>query len=149
MRLPHKMREQWIKGRKLLYRGYSDLEVAKELGIEKEDWLEVRKVCSGPPLELKEQANPTEALEASELDFAKVYLDAASIAIEQCCQTHAETLQEMEVYLSGTGSRVPTHSVDELLEAAGCQTTDWSEVEISLLEGAEELGNGRIQASLF
>jgi len=55
----------------------------------------------------------------------------------------------MEVYLSGTGSRVPTHSVDELLEAAGCQTTDWSEVEISLLEGAEELGNGRIQASLF
>lgn len=149
MRLPHKMREQWVKGRKLLYRGHSDLEVAAQLGIEKEDWLEVRKVCSGPPLELKEQANPTEALEASELDFAKVYLDAATIAIEQCRQTHSETLQEMEVYLSGTGSRVPTHSADELLEAAGCQTTDWSEVEISLLEGTEELGNGRFQASLF
>ena len=149
MRLPHKMREQWVKGRKLLYRGHSDLEVAAELGIGKEDWLEVRKVCSGPPLELKEQANPTEALEASELDFAKIYLDAASLAIEQCREDHSETLREMEVYLSGTGSRVPIHSVDELLEAAGCQTTDWSEVEMYLLEGAEDLGNGRIQASLF
>jgi len=65
VRLSHKMRERWIKGRKLLYRGSTDLEVAQALEITKEEWLEVRKVCSGPPLELKEQAQPTDPLEPS------------------------------------------------------------------------------------
>ena len=69
LRLSHKMRERWVKGRKLLYRGSSDIEIAKELGIDRQEWQEIRKVCSGPPLELKEQAKPTEALEASEIDF--------------------------------------------------------------------------------
>ena len=69
-----------MKGRKLLYRGSTDLEVAAALGITKEEWLEVRKVCSGPPLELKEQAKPTAPLEPSEIDFAKMYLDIAEEA---------------------------------------------------------------------
>ncbi len=149
MRLPHRMREQWVRGRKLLYRGSSDLEVAKELGISKEDWLETRKVCSGPPLELKEQAKPTEPLEASEMDFAQMYLDIASKAIETVAEEHESVLDNMEVYLSGTGSRVPIRSVDALLDASGCHVTDWSEVEIQLEDGIKDFGNGRVQTSLF
>lgn len=149
MRLSHKMRERWVKGRKLLYRGATDLEVARELGIEKEEWLEVRKVCSGPPLELKEQAKPTDPLEPSEIDFAAMYLKSAADAMENLQEGHGEALESMEVYLSGTGNRIPTESVDALLNAAGCHATNWDEIEIELVDGLEDLGNGRMQASLF
>jgi RNA polymerase sigma-B factor len=147
VRLSHKMRERWVKGRKLLYRGATDLEVAKELGITRQEWQEVRKVCSGPPLELKEQAKPTEPLEAGEIDFAKMYLEMADVAIEQV--DHSETIGAIEVYLSGTGSKVPRTAVDTVLNAAGCHTTNWDEDEIAILEGYDDLGNGRIQPSLF
>lgn len=148
VRLSHKMRERWIKGRKLLYRGSTDIEIAKELGITREEWQEVRKVCSGPPLELKEQAKPTEALEASEIDFGLMYLGLAEQVLDGL-SSHSGTLDKLEVYLSGTGTKVPTSSVDELLAAAGCRTTDWSEMEIDLIEGYEDLGGGRVQGSLF
>ena len=148
VRLSHKMRERWIKGRKLLYRGSTDIEIAKELGITREEWQEVRKVCSGPPLELKEQAKPTEPLEASEIDFGLMYLELAKGAIERL-EGHSDTMDKLEVYLSGTGNRLPTVAVDELLSAAGCRVTDWSDMEIDLLEGYEDLGNGRVQGSLF
>ena len=148
VRLSHKMRERWVKGRKLLYRGSTDIEIAKELGITREEWQEVRKVCSGPPLELKEQAKPTEALEASEIDFGQMYLELASQALDSLGD-HSSTLEKLEVYLSGTGSRLPTDAVDELLAAAGCRTTDWSDADISLIEGYDDLGDGRVQGSLF
>jgi RNA polymerase sigma-B factor len=148
VRLSHKMRERWVKGRKLLYRGSTDIEIAKELGITREEWQEVRKVCSGPPLELKEQAKPTEALEASEIDFGQMYLELASQALDSLGD-HSGTLEKLEVYLSGTGNRLPTAAVDELLAAAGCRTTDWSDADISLIEGYDDLGDGRVQGSLF
>ena len=147
VRLSHKMRERWVKGRKLLYRGSTDLEVAQALGITKEDWLEVRKVCSGPPLELKEQAKPTDPLEPSEIDFANIYLQAAEEAIERI--SPEKPLQALEVYLSGNGSVIPRGDVNSFLEAAGCAATDWSEDEIDLIDGWTELGNGRLQGSLF
>lgn len=121
--------------------------MAKELGITRQEWQEVRKVCSGPPLELKEQAKPTEPLEAGEIDFAKMYLEMADVAIEQV--DHSETIGAIEVYLSGTGSKVPRTAVDTVLNAAGCHTTNWDEDEIAILEGYDDLGNGRIQPSLF
>jgi len=148
LRLSHKMRERWVKGRKLLYRGSTDIEIAKELGIDRQEWQEIRKVCSGPPLELKEQAKPTEALEASEIDFGAMYLELAKGAIERLVD-HAEVLSQLEIYLSGTGDRLPTEAVDKMLAAAGCRGTDWAEVDIELIEGYEELGGGRYQASLF
>ena len=148
MRLTHKMRERWVKGRKMLYRGASDIEVAKELAISLEEWIEVRKVCSGPPLELKEQAKPTEPLEAGEIDFAKMYVELAAQAIEGLSD-HSETLDQLEIYLSGTGKRLPTEAVDELLIAAGCRATDWTTAELDLLEGYDDLGDGRLQGSLF
>lgn len=147
MRLSHKMRERWVKGRKLLYRGSTDIEIAKALGITREEWQEVRKVCSGPPLELKEQAKPTEPLEAEEIDFGQMYLDMAEQAIDHV--DHVEVISAMEVYLSGTGDRVPTEAVDELLNAAGCHVIDWGECEIEILDGSVNLGNGRVQPSLF
>ena len=147
MRLSHKMRERWVKGRKLLYRGSTDIEIAKALEITREEWQEVRKVCSGPPLELKEQAKPTEPLEAGEIDFGQMYLDMAEQAIDHV--DHVEVISAMEVYLSGTGDRVPTKAVDELLNAAGCHVIDWGECEIEILDGAVNLGNGRVQPSLF
>ena len=145
VRLSHKMRERWVKGRKLLYRGASDLEVAEALGITKEEWLEVRKVCSGPPLELKEQAKPTEPLEPSELDFGKMYLRAA----EEAIKSGEHDITQMEVYLSGNGSVIPKEAVNGLLESAGCRQTDWSEEEIDMIDGWEEVSEGRLQGSLF
>lgn len=147
IRLSHKMRERWIKGRKLLYRGATDLEVAQALEITKEEWLEVRKVCSGPPLELKEQAQPTDPLEPSEIDFAAIYLDAAADAIDRVDASDA--VDALEVYLSGTGSVIPRDGINAFLTAAGCAATDWSEDEIDLVDGWEELGDGRLQGSLF
>ena len=149
MRLSHKMRERWVKGRKLLHKGATDLEIARELDIDLEEWLEVRKVCSGPPLELKEQAKPTEALEPSEINFAAMYMKAAQAAMEQLDEAHGQALDSMEVYLSGVGNKIPKTSVDALLSAAGCHTTDWSSIEVELVEGWEDLGNGRVQGQLF
>ena len=149
VRLSHKMRERWVKGRKLLYRGATDLEVAEQLDISVEDWIEVRKVCSGPPLELKEQAKPTDPLEPTEVNFGQLYIEMAEDVMETMREEHGSTLDEVEIYLSGTGSRVPRESVDNLLTAAGCYTTNWDEEEIKILEGWEELGNGRLQGALF
>jgi hypothetical protein len=148
VRLSHKMRERWIKGRKLLYRGSNDIEIAKALEITREEWQEVRKVCSGPPLELKEQAKPTEPLEAGEIDFGGMYLELAERVLADQGD-HSETIAQLEVYLSGTGKRMPTVAVDEFLMAAGCRTTDWTALELDLVNGNEDLGSGRVQASLF
>ena len=147
VRLSHKMRERWVKGRKLLYRGSTDIEVAKELGITKEEWLEVRKVCSGPPLELKEQAKPTDPLEPSEIDFGSMYLGLAEEAVSRF--GGEESLRSLDVYLSGNGSVIPRQEVDELLVIAGCQATNWAEQDIDLIDGWEELSEGRLQGSLF
>lgn len=148
LRLSHKMRERWVKGRKLLYRGASDIEVAEELGIDRQEWQEIRKVCSGPPLELKEQAKPSEPLTASEIDFGAMYLELASSAMEEL-EDQSEVLDRLEIYLSGTGSRLPTEAIDRLLSIAGCRVTDWSEAGIELVEGCQELANNRYQPNLF
>lgn len=142
VRLSHKMRERWVKGRKLLYRGSSDLEVAAALEITPEEWQEVRKVCSGPPLELKEQANPTEPLEPAELDFAAFYLGVA----EEAVFSHEKGGDRLDVYLSGNGSVIPRQDVDAMLDTAGCKATDWSQIEDTEWE---VLGEGRLQGLLF
>ena len=56
LKLTHRMRETWQKGKRLLDQGKSDIQVAKELEIDLEVWLDTRSACSGPPLELKEYA---------------------------------------------------------------------------------------------
>jgi len=147
VRLSHKMRERWVKGRKLLYKGSTDLEVAAALGISQEDWLEVRKVCSGPPLELKEQAKPTDALEPSEIDFSSMYLTAATEAMD--AMGDCEFSRSLEIYLSGNGNTIPRDGVDSFLTTAGCHTTNWDENGIDLVDGWTDIGGGRLQGSLF
>ena len=149
VRLSHKMRENWIKGRKLLYKGSTDLEVAKELGIELTEWLEVRKVCSGPPLELKDQAQPTEPLEPSEMDFGDFYLDVVDQALRHLGETDAEMIDQLEIYLSGLTRKIPVDAAVQFTNLCGCDPANWSE---SLTEedlGNEPLGHGRYQGSLF
>ena len=147
VRLSHKMRERWVKGRKLLYKGATDLEVAAALGVTKEEWLEVRKVCSGPPLELKEQAKPTDPLEPSEIDFSAMYLTAAADALDRL--EGDSFCGSLEIYLSGNGNSIPRQGVDEFLTAAGCHTTNWEENDIDLVDGWTDIGGGRMQGSLF
>lgn len=142
VRLSHKMREHWVKGRKLLYKGSTDIEIAKVLGIETQEWMEVRKVCSGPPLELKDQAQPTEPLEPTEMNFANAYLAAAEDAME------GEGYDRLEVYLSGNGTIIPRNDVDKIIKTAGCDVTDWSYL-MDEDDSWEDLGGGRAQGLLF
>lgn len=69
LRLSHRMRENWVKGRRFLDRGHTDQQVADELGIKLDEWLDTRQACSGAPLELKESLHVADrALEAKEDD---------------------------------------------------------------------------------
>lgn len=69
LRLSHRMRETWVKGRRFLDRGHTDQQVAEELGIKLEEWLDTRQACSGAPLELKESLHVADrSIEAKEDD---------------------------------------------------------------------------------
>lgn len=92
MRLSHKMRENWVKGRKMLYRGFSDIEIAKSLEIPLRDWQETRSACSGPPLELRDQAMPSEPLEPDEVDFAVIYRQKAAEMLMSLSEEDTQTI---------------------------------------------------------
>jgi len=77
MRLTHKMRELWIKGRKLLRRGMTDIQICKELDITLAEWQDTKTACSGPPLELKDQANPVDCAGPDEIDNLSQFRDWA------------------------------------------------------------------------
>lgn len=68
LRLSHRMRENWVKGRKLLDRGKTDKEVAESLEIDLIEWLDTRSACSGAPLELKDTVADRTQLQAKEDD---------------------------------------------------------------------------------
>ena len=149
VRLSHKMRENWIKGRKLLYRGSSDLEIAKELGITPEEWLEVRKVCSGPPLELKDQAKPTEPLEPTEMSFDHYYLDVVDQALERLSVDEQDLIDSLEIYLSGCARKIPVEAAQRFTSLCGCEDASWVESLTGEELGYEDLGNDRYQIALF
>jgi RNA polymerase sigma-B factor len=83
MRLTHRMRETWVKGRRMLNRGMTDIEICEELEIDLREWQDTKSACSGPPLELKDQANPTEALEPDEVDCLTPFRGEAAEAISR------------------------------------------------------------------
>lgn len=124
MRLSHKMRENWIKGRKLLYLGHGDIEVAKSLGISLDEWKETRSACSGPPLELKDQAVPSEPLEPEEVDFAIMYREQAAELIASMPEKDRHALV---LYLESTSTKVPSKQVNALLQNAGCAIVESEE----------------------
>lgn len=98
MRLTHRMRELWVKGRKLLLRGESDIHIADALQITLAEWQDTKSACSGPPLELKDQATPTEALEAEELDHLTPFREEAAEAIARMT---GSSRQRLERYAQG------------------------------------------------
>jgi RNA polymerase sigma-B factor len=112
MRLTHKMREKWIKGRKLMYKGATDLEIAKELEIEISEWQEIKSVCSGPPLEINDQAKPTDSLEPTELDFRELFLSRA----EHCWESlNAKQRKAIQDYFSSKTNNLPVEAVQAFL----------------------------------
>jgi len=117
MRLSHRMRETWVKGRKLLYRGASDIEIARELDIPLEEWKETRSACSGPPLELKDQATPTEPLEPDEIDFAELYKQQALQVLDKITE---EDIEIFINYIDNNASRPPIRYINSLLEDFVC-----------------------------
>lgn len=114
MRLSHKMRENWIKGRKMLYTGSTDIEVANELGMSLQEWQETRSACSGPPLELKDQSMPTEPLEADEVDFRQVYRRKAIDIVESLSEDDREFLDD---YLNSQGVKPPVRKFQILWDS--------------------------------
>lgn len=111
MRLSHKMRENWIKGRKMLYAGSSDIEVAQELGMSLQEWQETRSACSGPPLELKDQSMPTEPLEADEIDFKQIYRQKATEILDSLSEDDKQFLDD---YLNSQGIKPPVRKFQAL-----------------------------------
>lgn len=112
MRLTHKMRETWIKGRKMVYRGVPDEEIAKELDIDITDWQEIKSVCSGPPLELNDQAKPTESLEPEEINFAKDYIVRSHDAFNALDEQDQRIIEN---YLCNNSSKSPAVAISSFL----------------------------------
>lgn len=83
MRLTHKMREVWSKGRKFMNKGATDIEISEELGIPLKEWQDAKSACSGPPLELKDQATPCEAPDIIETDNLTVFRLEAEERLEK------------------------------------------------------------------
>lgn len=98
MRLTHRMRELWVKGRKLLLRGESDIKIAEALGVTLTEWQDTKSACSGPPLELKDQATPTEALEAEEIDHLTPFREEVAEAISKMTEA---SLLRLNKYIQG------------------------------------------------
>lgn len=83
MRLTHRMRELWLKGRKLVRRGMTDIEICKELQIELKEWQDTKTACSGPPLQLKDQANPVDCRGIEEVDHLTTYRAIAERILDE------------------------------------------------------------------
>lgn len=115
MRLTHKMRETWIKGRKLLYKGHLDDDIAKALDISPEEWQEIKGVCSGPPLELNDQAKPTESLEPDEIDFADKFQTLAKMGWSDLTEQEQSAITN---YLTNASTRIPYNQVKAFAENA-------------------------------
>lgn len=170
LRISHRMRELWMKGRKFIPYGYNDDYIAKQLEVPLSEWLECRHVCSGPPLQLNETVHDVTSpgyhgkSRMIEDDRTEVYIDA----IRRAWVSQPKTASKLFWGLKGLG--MPQDRIDaleSLLEVA-CDILDGSGVPASNLEelpikaatydGGEEvqivvedkdLGNGRIQRSLF
>ena len=123
LKLSHRMRENWLKGRKLMYEGCSDFDIAEALGMELTDWLETRVTCSGPPLELKEQGAPTVDIEAQEKDFTRSFLEQASSVLDTL---RADAHQKIEVYFTTSATKTAETMLRTLLKnlELDCQALD-------------------------
>ena len=54
LRISHRLRELWMKARRPLAQGFSDQEIAAQLGVSLAEWLDCRQACGLRPLPLEE-----------------------------------------------------------------------------------------------
>jgi DNA-directed RNA polymerase specialized sigma subunit len=54
LRISHRLRELWIKARKHVAQGLSDQQIADQLDVPLERWLECRRACGQRPIPLHE-----------------------------------------------------------------------------------------------
>jgi DNA-directed RNA polymerase specialized sigma subunit len=102
VRLTHKMRENWLKGRKMLYQGFSETKICQALDLERSEWQEIVSVCSGPPLEINDQANPSLCPEPDEIDFASRYLYEVEETLKSLTNSELSLISN---YFKGSNSR--------------------------------------------
>lgn len=171
LRLSHRMRENWIKGRRLLDRGATDQAVADELKLSLEEWLDTRQACSGAPLELKDQSvacgRRLEAQEDDRLSRLEAAVDrawprlglpfcrnlASNFRFDHLLREHAADVfvDLTEAVFDGRDLcwidlGVPIRpSYAPWLQAVSVEQDDQGALVIK----ATDLGNGRIQHSFF
>lgn len=104
MRLTHKMRELWLKGRKLVRRGMTDIEIASELEVPLKEWQDTKTACSGPPLELKDQTRPIECAGIDEIDHLEPF---RQVAEELVSSAQASLMVRLERYCHGRTTTPP------------------------------------------
>ena len=171
LRLSHRMRENWIKGRRLLDRGATDKEVSEELGLSMEEWLDTRQACSGAPLELKDtvtvvdrqlEAKEDDKLERLEAAVVKTWAHmgapfcknlAAHFRFDHLQRDHAADafISAAEAVYVGRDicwidCDVPTEEKRKpQLQAVSVEQASDGTITIH----AHDLGHGRVQRSLF
>lgn len=126
LRLSHKMRDNWLKGRRLIFEGKSDIEIANILGIDLLEWLDTRVTCSGPPLELQEAGAPTVDPAIPEPDLKYLYLEQAKEALSHL---HLDDQQRLKNYFASPGSRSCQEALGAImavLRELGCPEPDAS-----------------------
>lgn len=116
LRLTHYMREIWVKGRKLLVKGKTDIQIANELGIPLSEWQDTRSVCSGPPLELKDQATPTASLEPEEVDRLAPFRGEAAEKISKLSST---SRAKLERFMAGKNRSLTSVVISEMRALLG------------------------------
>lgn len=58
LHISHRMRELWMKARRPVAQGLTDLEIAALLEVPLEQWLECRRACGQRPLSLEGELDP-------------------------------------------------------------------------------------------
>ncbi|MAH29392.1 MAG: hypothetical protein CL959_01755 [Euryarchaeota archaeon] len=171
LRISHRMRELWMRGRKFVPFGHSDQYIADELKVELSEWLECRHICSGPPLQLNETVHEVSCPgyhgkpRIVEDDRTEAYLDAARLVWDNAPKTGAKLFWSCQG-VGGYETRV--EALEALIQAA-CDVLDGHGLpageeedmplraatyggpgdEVNLHFDDEHLGNGRIQPGLF
>lgn len=118
MRLTHRIREVWSKGRKLLNKGMSDIEISEILDVDLKEWQDAKSACSGPPLELKDQATPCDALEANEFDNLTPFRREAEVIVGKMPNALKRRLERFCRSRSSEPSRLIAEELQPYLKSA-------------------------------
>lgn len=122
MRLTHRMREIWVKGRKMLHKGYTDIEIFNTLKEQYKDftlkeWQDTKSACSGPPLELGDHAMPSAPLEPDEVDMLTPFREEAAELLGLMPDMTRARMEKFAHAHSNALPRLLQNDLDKLLKA--------------------------------